>query len=109
MEELIRHISNAFAANSEEFLIEIRRLIFENEYSLNERTMVKIHGFFDEDECRPYLQFNIITDEVDSATEFYRYDFSRANQIKRDELEVLENNEVVVHALTLYQNDIVNN
>ncbi len=109
MRELKRNILNAFTKNSEEYLREIRRIFDENEYSMNENTKVEIRGFIDWEEVRPYIQFNIKTGEVEHATEFYRNDFSRANQIKRDELEVLKNNEVVVHALTLYQNDLTNN
>lgn len=109
MKKIISHITNTFSKNREEFIIELRRIFKKNEYSLNEKTRVEVRGYFDEDECRAYIQFDIDTDEARDSTEFYRDDFSRTNRFTKDESLVLKNEETVVKAFTLFQDDIVAN
>lgn len=106
MNELIRHIIDSFENNRKEFLIEIRRIFEENEYTINERTKVEVKGYFDDGLFCPFIQFDISTDEVRHSTVFYRYDYSRTNNVIKDEFDVLDNEEVVVTALTLLQEDI---
>jgi hypothetical protein len=106
MPELLRQISDAYYNNEDNFRMELRNIFHKNEYSVNERTTVSVLGYFDWNELGPYIQFNIETDEISHATEFYRYDFSQTNRITKDELKVLENKEIVIKALVLTSSDL---
>lgn len=107
MENLIEYIGIAYKSNEDNFQRELRQIFYDNEYIKNERTIVKVRGYFDLDECRPYIQFIIKTDHEELATEFYRHDFSVTNQKKKDEFDVFDLNAKIVTGLLLYEKDLV--
>lgn len=106
MEKLKKCISDAYYKNEENFKKELRTILHEGEYSLNQRTKIIVRGFFDEEECRPFIQFDINTDEVSLATVFYRYDYSSINKNTVDEHIVLMREVPIVDAIILQEEDI---
>lgn len=104
IEELQKIIADAYIENETNFLREIGNIIHDNEYPINERTNVIIKGFFNWNECRPFIQFQINLDEYRYDTVFYRYDFDRrTNNETMDETEV---DGEVLEVLVLYQENL---
>ncbi|UKM65470.1 hypothetical protein GSB9_02039 [Flavobacteriaceae bacterium GSB9] len=104
-EKLQRMIVDAFNGNKVNFIDEINNKIYDNEYPVNQRTEVVVKGYFNWDDCCPYVQFQIKMDDYQLDTEFYKNDFNvMSNDVRIDETEV--DGEVVI-GLILYQDDLV--
>lgn len=107
MKKLEICIRDAYYKNEENFKRRLRTIFHEGEYSMNERTKVNVYGYFDEEECRPYIQFQIETDEVSYSSEFHRYDYSVKNDVTVDEIDVYKKEVLIAKALILHAEDLV--
>lgn len=89
MSKLKMCIIDAFENNKDNFLDEIKSIIRDNEYPVNKNSKVLVSGCFHDEECYPFLQFNIKMDDYEFRTEFYRSDFNiKGKKVKIDEFEI---------------------